>query len=53
MPAPGAGNETATFTLLGPAEAKYIPFKKAPYKDDFDEWLTRIVCYAFSLPPSC
>jgi hypothetical protein len=37
----------------GPAEAKYIPFKKAPYKDDFDEWLTRIVCYAFSLPPSC
>src|SRR4029079_20152 len=25
-------------------------FKEAPYKDEFDEWLARIVCYAFSLP---
>src|SRR2546430_13486215 len=30
----------------------YQPFKEAPYKDEFDEWLARIVCYAFSLPPS-
>jgi HK97 family phage portal protein len=44
------GNRTKV--IWGPAEAKYIPFKEAPYKDDFDEWLTRIVCYAFSLPPS-
>ncbi len=28
----------------------YQPFKEAPYKDEFDEWLARIVCYAFSLP---
>ncbi|MGC2411735.1 MAG: hypothetical protein WA459_03435, partial [Stellaceae bacterium] len=25
---------------------------EAPYKDEFDEWLARIVCYAFSLPPT-
>ena len=31
---------------------KYQPFKEAPYKDEFDEWLARIVCYAFSLPPT-
>jgi hypothetical protein len=35
-----------------PAGAKYQAFKEAPYKDDFDEWLARIVCYAFSLPPT-
>ncbi len=34
-----------------PAETKYQPFKDSPLKDDFDEWLARIVCYAFSLPP--
>ena len=48
-----AGN-TATRTRLvwGPSGAKYQAFKEAPYKDDFDEWLARIVCYAFSLPPT-
>ena len=35
-----------------PAETKYQPFKDSPLKDDFDEWLARIVCYAFSLPPT-
>ncbi len=30
----------------------YTPTKTEPLKDDFDEWLVRIVCYAFSLPPS-
>src|SRR5215831_7932075 len=37
---------------LGPSGAKYQAFKEAPYKDEFDEWLARIVCYAFSLPPT-
>src|SRR5439155_10255747 len=37
---------------LGPAGTKYQPFKEAPYKDEFDEWLARIVCFAFSLPAS-
>jgi HK97 family phage portal protein len=48
-----AGN-TATRTRLvwSPSGATYQPFKEAPYKDDFDEWLARIVCYAFSLPPT-
>ncbi len=48
-----AGN-TANRTRLiwAPTGAKYQPFKEAPYKDEFDEWLARIVCYAFSLPPT-
>ena len=41
-----------TRLLWGPGGAKYQAFKEAPYKDDFDEWLARIVCYAFSLPPT-
>ena len=48
-----AGNTGSRTRLLwGPSGAKYQPFKEAPYKDDFDEWLARIVCYAFSLPPT-
>lgn len=35
-----------------PAETRYQPFKDSPLKDDFDEWLARIVCYAFGLPPT-
>jgi hypothetical protein len=35
-----------------PAEAKYQAFKDSPLKDDFDEWLARIVTYAFGLPPT-
>src|SRR6516162_4585110 len=48
-----AGNTGNRSRLLwGPGGAKYQAFKEAPYKDDFDEWLARIVCYAFSLPPT-
>jgi hypothetical protein len=48
-----AGNTGARTRLVwGPSGAKYQPFKEAPYKDEFDEWLARIVCYAFSLPSS-
>ena len=46
-----AGNTGARSRLVwGPSGTKYQPFKEAPYKDEFDEWLARIVCYAFSLP---
>ena len=38
--------------VWAPSGAKYQAFKEAPYKDEFDEWLARIVCYAFSLPPT-
>jgi HK97 family phage portal protein len=48
-----AGNTGARTRLVwGPSGATYQAFKDAPYKDDFDEWLARIVCYAFSLPPT-
>jgi hypothetical protein len=48
-----AGNTGERTKLIwGPAGAKYQAFKEAPYKDDFDEWLARVVCYAFSLPPT-
>jgi HK97 family phage portal protein len=48
-----AGNlQNQTRLIWGPFGAKYQPFTEPPYKDEFDEWLARIVCYAFSLPPS-
>jgi HK97 family phage portal protein len=48
-----AGNTgNRTRLVWAPNGAKYQAFKEAPYKDDFDEWLARIVCYAFSLPPT-
>jgi len=48
-----AGNTGSRTRLVwGPSGARYQAFKEAPYKDDFDEWLARIVCYAFSLPPT-
>jgi HK97 family phage portal protein len=48
-----AGNTgTRTRLVWGPSGSNYQAFKEAPYKDDFDEWLARIVCYAFSLPPT-
>lgn len=31
-----------------PADFKYQSTRDAPVKDDFDEWLARVVCYAFS-----
>lgn len=48
-----AGNTAEKTKLLwGPEGAKYQAIKEAPYKDDFDEWLSRIICFAFSLPPT-
>ena len=41
-----------TQLIWGPAGSKYTPFTEEPYKDSFDEWLARIVCFAFSLPPT-
>jgi len=46
-----AGNTAARSRLVwAPNGSQYHAFKEAPYKDEFDEWLARIVCYAFSLP---
>jgi hypothetical protein len=38
--------------LWVPSGTKYQSFKDSPIKDDFDEWLARIVANAFSLPPT-
>jgi hypothetical protein len=47
------GNAAARSGIIwGPFGAKYSPFKDPPLKDDFDEWLARIVCYCFNLPPT-
>jgi hypothetical protein len=35
-----------------PSGANYQSLKDPPLKDDFDEWLARIVAFAFSLPPT-
>jgi len=32
--------------------SRYTPLKEPPLKNEFDEWLVRIVCFAFSYPPS-
>ena len=38
--------------LWVPSGTRYQSFKDSPLKDDFDEWLARIVAFAFSLPPT-
>jgi hypothetical protein len=48
-----SGNQAERSKLLwGPNGAKYHAFKESPLKDDFDEWLARIVCFAFNIPPT-
>lgn len=38
--------------LWAPAGSVYKSFKEAPLKDEFDEWLARVICYCFSIPPT-
>lgn len=38
--------------IWGPFGAKYSAFKDPPLKDEFDEWLARVVCFCFNLPPT-
>lgn len=48
-----AGNIAARRgTMFVPGGVKPYDTKDRQLKDDFDEWLTRIVCYAMSLPPT-
>jgi hypothetical protein len=35
-----------------PADFRYQAMREPPLKDDFDEWLARVVCYAFSTSPA-
>jgi hypothetical protein len=34
------------------SNSRYTPLKEPPLKNEFDEWLVRIVCFAFSYPPA-
>jgi hypothetical protein len=34
------------------SNSRYTPIKEPPLKNEFDEWLVRVVCFAFSYPPS-
>ena len=52
-------DDMLTGDLAARSKAKFIPggmnvqfMKDALLKDDFDEWLVRIVCYAFSVSPT-
>jgi hypothetical protein len=38
--------------LAGGSKNSYVPIKEPPLKNEFDEWLVRIVCFAFSYPPT-
>ena len=39
-------------TKFMPADFKLIETRQLPLKDMYDEWLARIICYAFSVPAS-
>ena len=43
--------EKSKILVVGPG-GKYQQIKDPPLKDDFDEWLARVVAFAFSLPPT-
>jgi HK97 family phage portal protein len=48
-----AGNTAERSRIIPtPFGSKYQTIKEAPFKDGFDEWLARKVCYAFDLPPN-
>jgi hypothetical protein len=38
--------------VSGGVAKTFVPVREPAMKDAFDEWLARIVCYAFSVPPS-
>jgi Colicin E5 ribonuclease domain len=39
-------------TKFMPADFKLIEARQPPLKDSYDEWLARLICYAFSVPVS-
>jgi len=36
-----------------PSEFRLIEARQPPLKDQYDEWLARVICYAFSAPLAC
>ena len=48
-----AGNTAARRKgLFVPSGIKPVDTKENALKDEFDEWLARVVCFAFSIPPT-
>ena len=39
-------------TKFMPADFKLFEARQQPLKDSYDEWLARLICYAFSVPVS-
>ncbi|MGA2492039.1 MAG: hypothetical protein ABSF67_03710 [Roseiarcus sp.] len=39
-------------TKFMPADFRLIEARQPPLKDQYDEWLDRVICYAFSVPAS-
>jgi hypothetical protein len=39
-------------TKFMPADSRLTEARQPPLKDQYDEWLARIICYAFSVPAS-
>ncbi len=35
-----------------PADFKLTETRQAPLKDQYDEWLAKLICYAFAVPAS-
>ena len=46
-----SNRRTMKFVPAG-SKSSYVPFKEPPLKNEFDEWLARIICFAFSYPPT-
>lgn len=46
------GNRRRMKFVAGGGKSAYVPIKEPPLKNEFDEWLARIVCLAFSYPAS-
>ena len=48
-----SGNQAERSKIMwAPFGSKYQAFKDPPLKDEHDEWLARVVCFCFSLPPT-
>jgi hypothetical protein len=46
------GNRRRLKFIPGANKSAYVATKEPPLKNEFDEWITRVVCAAFSYPPS-
>ena len=46
-----SGN-TARLVKFMPSEFRLVEARQPPLKDQYDEWLARAICYAFSMPAS-